>query len=89
MDNEHASYTERQASRAREMLQRLDVDPVKLTKLDNGKAFADVRSKCLACQDARECIHWLDALPPHTEPPSFCPNVELYKACNRDLPLAE
>lgn len=82
-DKSDTAYTERQACRAREMLQRLDVDAVKLTYLEDGKVFAAVKEKCLACQDARECVHWLDATPPNTEPPAFCPNVDVYTACKR------
>lgn len=89
MNKDQIAYTERQARRAHEMLQRLDVDPVKLTKLDKGRAFAEVRAKCLACQDARECIHWLDAVPVNTQTPTFCPNAETYAACKRDVTPAE
>jgi hypothetical protein len=76
-------YLERQACRAREMMQRLDVDQVKLTQLRDGAVYAEVRAKCLACVDARECVHWLDANPAPSDAPGFCPNVEVYTACKR------
>ena len=47
MDKDNSEYTERQACRAREMLQRLDVDAVKLTYLEDGRVFAAVKEKCL------------------------------------------
>ncbi|MEQ1714416.1 MAG: DUF6455 family protein [Hyphomicrobium sp.] len=83
MEQAKERYVERQACRAREMAQRLDVDPVKLTQLRGGDAYAGVRMKCLACEDARECVHWLDADPPRSEVPGFCPNVEVYEACKK------
>lgn len=84
MDKDVPVYGERMAVRAKEMMQRLNVDPVKLTQRDNGSAYAEVRAKCIACADARECIHWLDADPPRTDAPSFCPNVAVYTDCKRD-----
>jgi hypothetical protein len=51
---------ERQAIRMHEMLDRLDVDPVALVRLQNGDAYAGARSLCLFCGASDKCLRWLD-----------------------------
>ena len=74
---------ERQAKRLTEMIQRRDVDTGKLVKIGNGFAYAEAREKCLNCRSTRECLAWLDAEPPSSEAPLFCPNFSLFEACKR------
>ena len=74
---------ERQASRLAEIMERLEVDPVKLVRLRAGEAFAEARTKCLQCSSARECVLWLDAEPRSGEQPLFCPNFALLESCKK------
>lgn len=84
MDWPMCRHVERQASRTQEMTEKLGVDVAKLVRMRAGEAYAEARTKCLRCQNARECLLWLDANPPSGEEPTFCPNLELFEACMTD-----
>jgi hypothetical protein len=74
---------ERQAIRMHEMLDRLDVDPVALVRLQNGDAYAGARSLCLFCGASDKCLRWLDGYGRQDSSPDFCPNLRVFQACKR------
>ena len=74
---------ERQAIRMHEMLDRLDVDPVALLRLQNGDAYAGARSLCLFCGASDKCLRWLDGYGRQARRPDFCPNLRVFEACKR------
>ena len=77
-------HVERQASRMHEMMHELDVDPLKLARLQSGNAYAEARSRCLHCAEAHGCLYWLEsAAHDGGELPGFCPNLELFRTCRR------
>ncbi len=75
---------ERQAQRMREMIERLDVDTLKLACLRNGDAYVEARVKCLDCGNTGQCFQWLDTPSPDVESPVFCPNVSVFEDCKRE-----
>lgn len=77
-------HVERRACRLNDMLSYLDVDPVKLARQRAGDAYAEARTNCLHCSNAHACLFWLEAAGPQSEPPDFCPNIELFLSCLRD-----
>ena len=77
---------ERLASRMHEMMQRLDVVPAKLARLQGGDAYAEARARCLSCGTADKCLRWLDEETPPGKRPEFCPNLSLFEACRRKQP---
>lgn len=72
---------ERQASRMHEMMERLDVDAVKLVRRDQGEAYAKARTRCLNCGETEKCLRWLSAFEEFIERPEFCPNLDVFKSC--------
>ena len=46
------------AKRLHDMIERLDVDPLKLARLRQGEAYAEARDTCLKCHDAQSCVGW-------------------------------
>ena len=74
---------ERQAKRLTEMRQTTRCRSGKLVKIGNGFAYAEAREKCLNCRSTHECLVWLDADPPSSEAPLFCPNFSVFEACKR------
>ncbi len=77
-------HVERQASRMHDMMERLDVDPAKLARLEGGEAYAKARLNCLRCPNARECLFWLETEPQSGERPLFCQNLALFEACKKE-----
>jgi Family of unknown function (DUF6455) len=75
---------ERQAKRMHEMMQKRDVNPAELARLRNGEAYMEARERCLRCCATTECLLWLDANPPSSVEPHFCPNIALFDGCRRD-----
>lgn len=75
---------ERQASRMHEMMERLDVDPGKLARLQGGEAYAQARLTCLRCPHTRECLSWLESESRAAERPVFCQNLALFEACKKE-----
>lgn len=79
---------ERQALRLQDVMERLDVDPVALARLDAGRAFMAARSRCLHCGTTDLCLRWLEQAPTAGETADFCPNRRLLEQCRRKrLPL--
>ena len=64
------------------MMQRLGVDLATAARLENGMAWYEARSKCIACPSERQCQDWLRAgVEPPTEPPDFCHNSAFFRRC--------
>ena len=72
-----------QAGRMKEMIDRLDVDTLKVACLGEGESYVQARLKCLDCSNADQCFQWLETSPPDAERPAFCPNLSLFESCNR------
>jgi Family of unknown function (DUF6455) len=71
---------ERRAIRMHQMIGRLEIDPVALTRLDRGEVYAKARSKCLSCATIADCLRWLDSCGFERESPDFCPNFRTFSA---------
>lgn len=74
---------ERQARRLQDMMDRLDVDPVALARIDGGRAFMTARSLCLHCGTSDLCLRWLERARQPGETAEFCPNRPLFDQCQR------
>lgn len=74
---------ERRANRMTVVMERLDVDPLRLVRRDAGRAYAKARTACLHCRHAHACLQWLDADPQGSELPRFCPNLALFESCRK------
>jgi hypothetical protein len=74
---------ERQARRMHTMMERLDVDPVALSRLRQGDAYCEARTRCLFCGTSERCLRWLDN-PAAGMRPEFCPNLPLFESCKRN-----
>jgi hypothetical protein len=74
---------ERQARQLQDVMDRLDVDPVALARLDGGRAFMTARSLCLHCGTSDICLRWLEHPPSPGEKAEFCPNLRLFDLCKR------
>lgn len=77
-------HVERRACRLNDMIAHLDVDPVKLARHRAGDAYAEARTNCLHCGSAHACLYWLEGVSAQSEPPDFCPNLDLFLSCRRD-----
>ena len=74
---------ERQARRMVDVMERLDVDPLKLARERRGEAYAEARDRCLHCSSAQDCLRWLDGNSPDGGQPAFCSNLRLFESCKR------
>ena len=83
MDWPMSRTVERQARRMVDVMERLDVDPLKLARERGGEAYAEARGKCLQCSRAQECLLWLDGRSPGGGQPAFCSNLRLFESCKR------
>ena len=65
------------------MMERLRIDPVVAARLENGMAWYEARSQCIACHSERQCQEWLKRAPtePSIEPPDFCHNTSFFRGC--------
>jgi Family of unknown function (DUF6455) len=63
------------------MMDKCGVDPVKVVRA--GDAFADARAKCANCPHDDGCHNWI-VQGGGVEPPDFCANAELFRACKRE-----
>jgi hypothetical protein len=65
------------------MIERLGIDPVVAARLENGMAWYEARSQCIACHSERQCQEWLKRAPtePSIEPPDFCHNTAFFRSC--------
>ena len=74
---------ERRANRMTVVMDKLGVDALTLARRDGGCAYALARTTCLQCPYAQDCLNWLDADPPSSERPVFCPNLKLFESCRK------
>lgn len=77
---------EHRARRMNDMIERLDLDTIRLVRLRGGDAYSEARAKCLLCLSAEECRNWLKSEPQSAETPSFCPNLAVFESCRRADP---
>jgi hypothetical protein len=67
-----------------EMMAECVVDVLELIRRDRGRSFAEARARCRFCLSAKTCRQWLLSLNKAlASPPAFCPNAELFRACQR------
>jgi hypothetical protein len=73
----------RQAELMDRMMERLGVDPAAAARLENGMAWYEARSQCIACHNERNCQEWLKLAPPKPSngPPDFCGNSAFFRRC--------
>ncbi len=83
MANLKSRDPERRARRMNDMIQTLDVDPVKLSQRRAGEAYAEAHVRCLDCSAVGECLTWLDGERSERPQPDFCPNVPLFETLKR------
>jgi hypothetical protein len=65
------------------MMERVGVDTAKAARIDKGVAWYEARTRCIACNSERECVHWLkrpQARAP-SEIPEFCANAAFFRSC--------
>lgn len=74
---------ERRARRTQDMMDRLDVDPLKLARLERGQAYAEARQRCLECGTSDRCLRWLEMEQAGNSLPDFCPNLKVFLRCRR------
>jgi hypothetical protein len=72
---------ERQSRRLDEMMERLEVNPVRAARRRGGLALAQARSRCLTCTSKHLCRFWLDQAGATPETPEFCPNAVFLESC--------
>jgi Family of unknown function (DUF6455) len=70
------------------MMERLGIDPVVAARLENGMAWYDARSQCIACHSERQCQEWVKRAPtePSIGPPDFCHNTAFFRCCAVSVP---
>jgi len=73
---------ERRARRMEQMIDRLDVDRVKLVRLRRGETYAEIMRTCFQCQKNEQCRDWLSGNRSVSEA-EFCPNLPVLLACRR------
>ncbi len=73
-------HIECRAQQLDQMVERLDVDPLRLARLQQGDTYAHARRVCIECHHAVDCVAWLARLPDEAERPGFCPNFPLLDA---------
>lgn len=83
MEGPLCRLVEQRARRMQDMMQRLDVDPAMLVRMDAGQAYAEARARCLSCDTARECLFWLDASRELGGEPAFCANLDRFRNARR------
>ena len=71
------------AKRFQDMMERLDVDPMKLVRLRQGDAYASARTTCLHCIQGERCVNWVEMNRDPTARPEFCPNLALLESVKR------
>lgn len=74
---------ERRACRMHEMMKRVDVDPIVLSRMRGGDPYAEARARCLSCGTSDKCLRWVAQPPQPDKRPEFCPNLTLFEACRR------
>ena len=65
------------------MMARLGVDPVAGARLENGMAWYEARTRCIACHSEPQCQDWLKRAPAEhlAGAPDFCHNAAFFRRC--------
>jgi hypothetical protein len=64
------------------MMERLGVDPATGVRLENGMAWYEARTRCIACHSERQCQDWLKRpVEPRMGAPDFCHNSAFFRRC--------
>jgi len=71
------------AKRLQDMMERLDVDAMKLVRLRQGEAYEAARTTCLHCNQATRCVDWVELNRDPMARPEFCPNLPLLERVRR------
>jgi hypothetical protein len=83
MDWPMTRHVERRASRLNEMIERINVNPLELARLDQGQAYIEAFKICIECHHAPSCLRWLESEPQSGEKADFCPNYPLLDSVKR------
>ena len=78
-----------QAKLMDEMMSRLGVNPAVAARVDQGAAFYEARTRCIACPSVESCRCWLATLEASPRPPNFCPNEAFFEDCVKRQVIAE
>lgn len=70
------------AKRLNAMIERLNVDPLKLVRKREGEAYFEARDTCLRCHHGHTCLAWIE-MAPVDQRPDFCPNLSLFESVLR------
>jgi hypothetical protein len=71
----------RQAELMDRVMERIGVAPSTAARLDQGMAWYQARSRCIACCTDCECRAWLERPDPLPGPPPSCPNGDFFRRC--------
>jgi Family of unknown function (DUF6455) len=65
------------------MMARLGVHPVAAARLENGMAWYEARTRCIACHSEPQCQDWLKRAPAEhwVGAPDFCHNATFFHRC--------
>jgi hypothetical protein len=65
------------------MMERVGIDRAAAIRLENGMAWYDARTRCIACHSGQQCQYWLEraAVEPCVGPPDFCLNSAFFRRC--------
>jgi hypothetical protein len=70
----------RQAELMDRMTERLGMDRAALARIDQGMAWYEARSRCIACCRETVCRQWLETARAPAAPPDFCANAGFFRA---------
>lgn len=65
------------------MIERLEVDTVKVVCDNFGTTFRSIVGRCRGCSEAETCVRWLDGKDAGTTPLRFCPNAKTFASYQR------
>ncbi len=65
------------------MIERLEVDTVKVVCDNLGTTFRSAVGRCRGCAKADTCVRWLDGQDTGTDPARFCPNAKTFALYRR------
>jgi hypothetical protein len=67
------------------MMHCIGVEPVRAGRIEEGMAWYEARSRCIACIHDQRCRDWLAARQgtSQPEPPGFCQNAEFFRSAKQ------